>query len=528
MLSYLGNTLLSFFRFTQLNILLKYLVEYFYLRSSFLQSVLSFRIWDQLCCSTSEDEELQIYIYEIAASCGLLVTSSVTTTEDGYILGLCRLAVPSSDSNASETEEDDEEENAEQFSHHESANHNRKGLPILFIHGLMQDCESFLCSGKNDSIASVLAHAGYDVWLGNNRGNRYSPMHVDHSPQSHEYWNFSIDHLAQFDVPAMVRHICQATGYDKIAIVGFSQGSAQTFLGLSSSVYLQEHVSLFIALSPPLQLTGFSDTYLTALVHRHPYLITALFGHKAMLMQVLMWKNILSRTAFAGTVSASMKFLFNWSCDNIAESRRLNLFQHVFSPSSVHCVLHWFQIMKHNKLRRYKAANSHKSGVVYNTMRALVSLLLAGCSAYWHFWWSCVLVPVWRMLLGVVATILPGGCLITDSNDSTINSKTNHVASMDDLGGDTSSSFPAGNDAYDLRDVNCAVAVIAGGADGLIDTTNIPKLIPNCIFCHIEPKFEHLDVIWADSARKVIFPKLLALLETHTTTLSAQQHKKGL
>jgi len=38
--------------------------------------------------------------------------------------------------------------------------------------------------------AFILARAGYDVWLGNNRGNKYSMGHMSMSNTDHEFWDF--------------------------------------------------------------------------------------------------------------------------------------------------------------------------------------------------------------------------------------------------------------------------------------------------------------------------------------------------
>jgi lysosomal acid lipase/cholesteryl ester hydrolase len=36
----------------------------------------------------------------------------------------------------------------------------------------------------------VLADAGYDVWLGNARGNTYSMKHVQFTAQGKKFWDF--------------------------------------------------------------------------------------------------------------------------------------------------------------------------------------------------------------------------------------------------------------------------------------------------------------------------------------------------
>jgi pimeloyl-ACP methyl ester carboxylesterase len=88
----------------------------------------------------------------------------------------------------------------------------------------------------DNAAAFVLAGKGYDVWLGNSRGNKYSRKHVHLDPDwDDSFWFFDWEDMGTYDVPANVDYIKKFTGAEKLALIAHSQGTTQTFYGMSSN-----------------------------------------------------------------------------------------------------------------------------------------------------------------------------------------------------------------------------------------------------------------------------------------------------
>lgn len=79
---------------------------------------------------------------------------------------------------------------------------------VLIHHGIGASSLQFVYS-QNDSIPYQLAKTGkYDVWLTNARGSSHSRKHLWLDPDSDtEYWNFSFEEFAKYDVPAVIEKI---------------------------------------------------------------------------------------------------------------------------------------------------------------------------------------------------------------------------------------------------------------------------------------------------------------------------------
>ncbi|RUS90097.1 hypothetical protein EGW08_002139 [Elysia chlorotica] len=149
------------------------------------------------------------------------------TTDDGYILNLQRIP------------------------HGRNTDTLKKPRPaVLLQHGLLLSSTIFMLNSARDSLAFLLADQGLDVWLANSRGNIYSTNHTAMDPNSNEFWDFSWDEMARYDLPAMIDFITMETGQAKISYVGYSQGTTIGFAALSQNARVAAKVRLFIALAP--------------------------------------------------------------------------------------------------------------------------------------------------------------------------------------------------------------------------------------------------------------------------------------
>ncbi|XP_043465856.1 lipase 1-like isoform X2 [Leptopilina heterotoma] len=125
-----------------------------------------------------------------------------------------------------------------------------KKYPVYIKHGLGECSVLFLLSGPNRAIAYLLVDKGYDVWLGNNRGNMFSKNHSTFLSTSFGFWNFSWHEIGLYDDSAMMDYILQRTESNKLFYICHSQGCTELFVLLSLRPEYNKKIQLAVNLAP--------------------------------------------------------------------------------------------------------------------------------------------------------------------------------------------------------------------------------------------------------------------------------------
>ncbi|CAK1544445.1 unnamed protein product [Leptosia nina] len=110
--------------------------------------------------------------------------------------------------------------------------------PVVFLmHGLTGCSNSYVELGPKYAMGFNLADSGFDVWIGNARGvgnsRRHKSLNPDDYFQKKDFFDFTWEHIALNDMPAMIDFALQKSGQDKLHYIGHSQGGT-VFLVLNS------------------------------------------------------------------------------------------------------------------------------------------------------------------------------------------------------------------------------------------------------------------------------------------------------
>ncbi|KAG5324849.1 LIP1 Lipase, partial [Pseudoatta argentina] len=127
----------------------------------------------------------------------------------------------------------------------------QKQRPIVFLKGgIFGSSDIWVLFGPGRDLPFLLADKGYDVWLGNSRGNTYCRSHVKLSPQNKKFWRYSYHEIGTKDLPVVIDYILNYTNQKTLYYIGYSMGSTELFVLLSTRPEYNSKIKLGICLAP--------------------------------------------------------------------------------------------------------------------------------------------------------------------------------------------------------------------------------------------------------------------------------------
>ncbi|XP_072335065.1 gastric triacylglycerol lipase isoform X1 [Scyliorhinus torazame] len=292
------------------------------------------------------DPEAFMNIRQLIAYRGYPSEEYDVVTDDGYILSINRIP-------------------------HGVLETNTEGVrPAVFLqHGLLAAGSNWVTNLANNSLGFILADAGFDVWIGNSRGNTWSRKHKTIPAYKEAFWTFSFDEMATKDLPAVIDFILQKTSQRQLYYVGHSQGTTIGFIAFSTMPELAKKIKVFIALAP-VATVKYSISPLAKLGRFPEFLIKGLFGNKEFLPQdsEITWlaTHICNRVLIEELCGNIYFIISGFNEKNLNMSRVPVYSAHCPAGTSVQNILHWSQAVKDGHFKAFDWGSYSKNMAHYN------------------------------------------------------------------------------------------------------------------------------------------------------------------
>ena len=306
-----------------------------------------------LSATNPHDPDCDLNITQLIESKGYPCEEHKVITRDGYILGVFRIP------------------------HGRNSSTMKPGRPVLLQHGLLDSATTWVVNFPNQSLGFILADLGYDVWLGNMRGNYFSRAHTKYNPDHDEqFWDFSWDEMSHDDLPSMILYILNLTRQTQISYIGHSQGTMIAFaeFGRADSI-IRNNVSFWAALAPVAHL-GYIKSPIRYLSGQ------TISGDIERLWHFLFGRNEFlpssSIIKWLGTFACSQPVIDRAVCENILfigcgpETKNMNqsrisvYIAHEPDGTSVKNMIHYAQGVQSNLFQAYDYGTPEQNQLHYN------------------------------------------------------------------------------------------------------------------------------------------------------------------
>eukprot|EP00355_Strombidium_rassoulzadegani_P007391 CAMPEP_0168618152 /NCGR_PEP_ID=MMETSP0449_2-20121227/5922_1 /TAXON_ID=1082188 /ORGANISM="Strombidium rassoulzadegani, Strain ras09" /LENGTH=396 /DNA_ID=CAMNT_0008659013 /DNA_START=769 /DNA_END=1956 /DNA_ORIENTATION=+ len=281
--------------------------------------------------------------FELTEDVGLQGECHVAQTVDGYLLNIFRVKT----------------ENL------------MEGAPVVFMqHGLFGSADNFVMNGEK-SPAFMLAKAGYDVWVGNSRGSRYSKGHISlDSEKDYDYWKFSIDSMANSDLPAAIDYVRGQTGRSKVSFFAHSQGTTQIVMAMATDLeFWKQRLNLVLA-CPPVIISDDKNVLYDSGQRVYPFLERTLANYGIFEMFGQNWDNLI-KTVKVFVPKLQDQIVSQYTVGDLNDPARAQVFfGHYPHGASVRNLAHLGQIVSRGELIHYDFMDEEQNLKAYGSRQA--------------------------------------------------------------------------------------------------------------------------------------------------------------
>ncbi|TMW47666.1 hypothetical protein DOY81_007256 [Sarcophaga bullata] len=223
--------------------------------------------------------------------------------------------------------------------------------PVFLMHGLEDSSATWILMGPHKALGYYLWNHGYDVWMGNARGNRYSRNHTTLDADERAFWNFTWHEIGVYDLPAMLDYVLLNTGFKKLGYFGHSQGTTSFFVLCSMRPEYNEKITMMHALAPVAYMKHVKSPLLGLainFVRASKGTITEFLPHSDALLNMCLTSKIAEATC--------VDVFYQIMGKDVKQTNKTMLpaiFSHVPAGCNIKQVKHYLQLVANNRFCQY-------------------------------------------------------------------------------------------------------------------------------------------------------------------------------
>lgn len=253
------------------------------------------------------------------------------------------------------------------------------GKPAAIMqHGLIDSSDTWIINDENLAPGFKMIDAGYDVWFGNARGNRYSQGHTTLKPSKSAYWQFTWQHMATYDLPALIDYVLARTGQSKLVYIGHSQGTLTMTALLAEKPEYADKLHIYIALAPIGTVRNMDVTLINIAAHTSLISVITALGIDEFLPWTSTGSNLIyDECKILNLACTSVDYLFmGMTTDYDNKERFPIIFAHEPAGTSTLNMKHWSQMVNYNeyKMQKFDYGEKQNMAVYGSTVPPLYNL----------------------------------------------------------------------------------------------------------------------------------------------------------